>query len=122
MENEFTLAKAALAAAVSAGHHHGDWVWEGAGGRSPRASGQNRGLSGTGGSLDREFAADIHRAKSRVWGSDVGGKVSARDVGQTAIKEGQVLARLDPQRPNWDRKLLVPAWLQPRPMPRAGHC
>ncbi len=90
--------KAALAAVVSA------VITSMAGcGKAPVAEAPVRAvktvvLSETGGSLDREFAADIHARKESRLGFRVGGKVSARSVelGQ-AVKEGQVLARLDPQ-------------------------
>ncbi|MDE2593776.1 MAG: efflux RND transporter periplasmic adaptor subunit [Burkholderiales bacterium] len=55
-------------------------------------------LSDTGGTVVREFAADIHaRTESRL-GFRVPGKVTRRlvELGQT-VREGQVLAQLDPQ-------------------------
>ena len=55
-------------------------------------------LSGTGGTLEREFSADIHaRTESRL-GFRVPGKVTRRlvELGQT-VREGQILAQLDPQ-------------------------
>lgn len=55
-------------------------------------------LSGTGGTVEREFSADIHaRTESRL-GFRVPGKVIKRwvELGQS-VREGQALAQLDPQ-------------------------
>ncbi|HET8869091.1 MAG TPA: efflux RND transporter periplasmic adaptor subunit [Aquabacterium sp.] len=55
-------------------------------------------LSGTGGTLEREFAADIRARTESKLGFRVGGKVLRRlvELGQS-VRAGQVLAELDPQ-------------------------
>ena len=91
--------KSALAAAVPRSSSR-RLAWEGAGGEAPWRAVKTVVLPGTGGSLDREFAADIHARKESRLGSVWAAKCRRAMWSWGAfIKEGQVLARLDPQAP-----------------------